>query len=133
MKYYVIYYTHFDKVHYFFFQFLINNESLKSVLAIILTLGNFMNGGNMARGQADGFGLEILAKLKDVKSKDNQVTLLHFIIRTYMKRLDDPLLPNLPLPIPEPGDIDRAATVNFDDVHRDLEKIQKQLKGNHVY
>lgn len=28
-----------------------------------------MNGGNMQRGQADGFGLEILAKLKDVKSK----------------------------------------------------------------
>lgn len=26
-----------------------------------------MNGGNMQRGQADGFGLEILSKLRDVK------------------------------------------------------------------
>lgn len=26
-----------------------------------------MNGGNRQRGQADGFGLEILAKLRDVK------------------------------------------------------------------
>lgn len=46
-----------------------SSESLKTILGIILALGNYMNGGNMQRGQADGFGLEILAKLKDVKSK----------------------------------------------------------------
>lgn len=40
---------------------------MKKLFAIILTLGNYMNGGNGQRGQADGFGLEILAKLKDVK------------------------------------------------------------------
>jgi hypothetical protein len=44
-----------------------------------------MNGGNRTRGQADGFGLEILARLRDVKSKDSSVTLLHFIVRAYMK------------------------------------------------
>lgn len=43
------------------------SESLKKLFAIILTLGNYMNGGNGQRGQADGFGLEILSKLKDVK------------------------------------------------------------------
>lgn len=42
---------------------------MKKVIAIILALGNFMNGGNLQRGQADGFGLDILPKLKDVKSK----------------------------------------------------------------
>lgn len=46
-----------------------SSQSLKRVLSIILAFGNFMNGGNRQRGQADGFGLEILAKLKDVKSK----------------------------------------------------------------
>lgn len=51
------------------FQFLMTSESLKKVLAIILALGNYMNGGNRQRGQADGFGLEILPKLRDVKSK----------------------------------------------------------------
>lgn len=66
-------------------QFLTTSESLKTVLAIILALGNYMNGGNRTRGQADGFGLEILAKLRDVKSKDSSVTLLHFIVRAYMK------------------------------------------------
>jgi formin 2 len=61
------------------------SESLKTVLSLILALGNFMNGGNRARGQADGFGLEILAKLRDVKSKDNSITLLHYIVRAYIK------------------------------------------------
>lgn len=32
-----------------------------------------MNGGNGQRGQADGFGLEILAKLKDVKVSKNKI------------------------------------------------------------
>lgn len=88
-----------------------------------------MNGGNMSRGQADGFGLEILAKLKDVKSKDSQVTLLHFIVRTYMSDLDSLSLTTLPLPIPEPEDIRRAAFVNFDEAAIDLQKLQKNLEG----
>jgi len=109
-------------------QFLTTSKSLKTVLAIILTLGNYMNGGNRTRGQADGFGLEILAKLRDVKSKDSSVTLLHFIVRAYMKqKCEDPLSPGLALPIPEPGDIDRASAVHFDDVGGDLQKLQKEL------
>lgn len=109
-------------------QFLTNSTELKEVLAIILTLGNYMNGGNLTRGQADGFGLEILSKLKDVKSKDSSITLLHFIVQSYIKKIV-PFSPNIPLPIPEPGDIKRAATVNFDDVKADLDKLTKQLQG----
>jgi len=54
------------------------SESLKKVLAIILALGNYMNGGNRQRGQADGFGLEILPKLRDVKSKGEKNILFMF-------------------------------------------------------
>lgn len=43
--------------------------SVKEILGLILAFGNYMNGGNRTRGQADGFGLEILPKLKDVKSR----------------------------------------------------------------
>ncbi|XP_044733985.1 protein cappuccino-like isoform X2 [Chrysoperla carnea] len=107
--------------------FLTNKESLKSVLAIILTLGNYMNGGNRTRGQADGFGLEILSKLRDVKSKDSSVTLLHFIIRTYIEKCDEQNAANIPLPIPEPGDVDRASAVNFDDIKADLKKLNDQI------
>lgn len=38
-------------------------------MGLVLAMGNHMNGGNRTRGQADGFGLEILPKLKDVKSR----------------------------------------------------------------
>ncbi|RZB39864.1 formin-2 [Asbolus verrucosus] len=110
-------------------EYLVNSEELKEVFAIILTLGNYMNGGNMARGQADGFGLEILSKLKDVKSKDNKITLLHYIVKLYMRKIENPFEPNVVLPIPEPGDIKRAASVNFDDVKADLQKLEKQLSG----
>lgn len=83
----------------------------------------------MTRGQADGFGLEILSKLKDVKSKDSQVTLLHFVVRVYIKKIENPFLPSISLPIPEPEDIRRAASVNFDDASADLHKLSKQLEG----
>ncbi|XP_045473458.1 formin-like isoform X3 [Harmonia axyridis] len=109
--------------------FLVSSKELKRLLAIILTLGNYMNGGNVTRGQADGFGLEILGKLKDVKSKDSRITLLHYIVRMYLKSEDNPFDSNLVLPIPQPGDIKRAASVNFDDIKVDLQKLRKQLEG----
>lgn len=49
-------------------QMLQASETVKKVLGLILAFGNFMNGGNRTRGQADGFSLDILPKLKDVKS-----------------------------------------------------------------
>ncbi|KAF2894360.1 hypothetical protein ILUMI_11812 [Ignelater luminosus] len=64
--------------------------------------------------------------LKDVKSKDSQITLLHFnIVRTYMKKLDSLLL--VTLSVPELENIKRASGVNFDEVTVDLQKLQKNL------
>ncbi|CDQ92490.1 unnamed protein product [Oncorhynchus mykiss] len=48
---------------------LLETSSVREVMGLVLALGNHMNGGNRTRGQADGFGLEILPKLKDVKSR----------------------------------------------------------------
>ncbi|XP_030027501.2 formin-2 isoform X2 [Manduca sexta] len=110
-------------------EFLTTSESLKKLFAIILTLGNYMNGGNGQRGQADGFGLEILAKLKDVKSKQSNVTLLHFIVRTYMRRCGGALSGACALPVPEPGDVARAAALDFNDVAAHLNDLDKQLKA----
>lgn len=63
-------------------------DSIAQVFSIILTLGNYMNGGNRERGQADGFGLEILPKLKDVKGKAEArtPTLLHYIVSVYIDK-----------------------------------------------
>lgn len=45
-----------------------SNKSVMRILGLVLAFGNYMNGGNRSRGQADGFTLDILPKLKDVKS-----------------------------------------------------------------
>lgn len=49
-------------------QALQSGPEVMQVLGLVLAFGNFMNGGNRTRGQADGFALDILPKLKDVKS-----------------------------------------------------------------
>lgn len=49
-------------------QTLQGSPSVLRVLGLVLAFGNLMNGGNRSRGQADGFTLDILPKLKDVKS-----------------------------------------------------------------
>ncbi|BFF96336.1 protein cappuccino [Drosophila madeirensis] len=110
-------------------QQLIDSEDLKLVFSIILTLGNYMNGGNRQRGQADGFNLDILGKLKDVKSKERQTTLLHFIVRTYIaQRRKEGVHPlDIRLPIPEPADVERAAQIKFEDVEKHINELKKKF------
>jgi formin 2 len=55
------------------------------------------------------------------------------IIYCLKQKCEDPLSPGLALPVPEPGDIDRAVTVHFDDVDGDLQKLQKELTGMKSY
>ena len=52
--------------------------NLQRVLSLILTFGNVMNGTNPQRGQADGFHIEILPKIKDVKSAVRTLPLFCF-------------------------------------------------------
>ena len=50
-------------------QMLTSGAAIKHIFGLILALGNYMNGGSRTRGQADGFELDILPKLKDYKAK----------------------------------------------------------------
>lgn len=116
-------------------EFLLENDGLKEVFSIILTLGNFMNGGNRQRGQADGFGLEILGKLKDVKSKDPKITLLHFIVKTYIERCRKGgcAISDLVLPIPAPNDVDKSLSIDFDECKLQLKALQMKVEGKPVW
>ncbi|MCQ2816105.1 MAG: hypothetical protein MJ252_02455 [archaeon] len=55
-----------------------NNEILKKFFAYILTVGNILNGGT-AKGQADGFNLDVLPKLSSIKDANGK-NILTFII-----------------------------------------------------
>ncbi|XP_067320932.1 formin-2 isoform X1 [Anolis sagrei] len=111
-------------------------ETLKSgsgvmqVLGLVLAFGNYMNGGNRTRGQADGFGLDILPKLKDVKSSDNSRSLLSYIVSYYLRNFDeDAGKEQCTFPLPEPQDLFQASQLKFEEFQKDLRKLKKDLKA----
>ncbi|GMF54014.1 unnamed protein product [Phytophthora fragariaefolia] len=56
------------------------SSELKTILLVILQIGNKMNHGT-ARGGAKGFRLNDLTKLVQLKSVDKSITLLHYVAR----------------------------------------------------
>ncbi|XP_062980406.1 formin-2 [Elgaria multicarinata webbii] len=111
-------------------------ETLKSgsgvmrVLGLVLAFGNYMNGGNRTRGQADGFGLDILPKLKDVKSSDNSRSLLSYIVSYYLRNFDeDAGKEQCIFPLPEPQDLFQASQLKFEEFQKDLRKLKKDLRA----
>ncbi|KAM6956584.1 uncharacterized protein fmn2a [Aplochiton taeniatus] len=104
--------------------------SVSQVLGLVLAFGNFMNGGNRSRGQADGFTLDILPKLKDVKSSDNSQCLLTYIVAYYLRHFDeDAGRDTCVYPLPEPQDLFQASQMKFEDFQRDLRKLRKDLNA----
>ncbi|KAB5562488.1 hypothetical protein PHYPO_G00018370 [Pangasianodon hypophthalmus] len=107
---------------------LLESSSVKEVIGLVLAFGNYMNGGNRTRGQADGFGLEILPKLKDVKSRDNRISLVDYVVSYYLRNLDkDAGTDKSIFPLPEPQDFFLAAQVKFDDILKDMRKLKRDL------
>ena len=56
-----------------------DSDRLHTTLQVILRLGNYMNGGTHS-GQAYGFKLCTLGKLKSTKASDNKTTLFHYVL-----------------------------------------------------
>ncbi|XP_009688248.1 formin-1 isoform X2 [Struthio camelus] len=108
---------------------LLNMTSVKEILGLILAFGNYMNGGNRTRGQADGFGLEILPKLKDVKSRDNGINLVDYVVMYYLRHCDKEAGTDKSIfPLPEPQDFFQAAQVKFEELIKDLRKLKRDLE-----
>nr|XP_058908827.1 formin-2 [Kogia breviceps] len=107
-----------------------NGSGVMQVLGLVLAFGNYMNGGNKTRGQADGFGLDILPKLKDVKSSDNSRSLLSYIVSYYLRNFDeDAGKEQCVFPLPEPQDLFQASQMKFEDFQKDLRKLKKDLRA----
>nr|XP_061794422.1 formin-2-like [Nerophis lumbriciformis] len=105
-----------------------SGKCVLQVLGLVLAFGNFMNGGNRTRGQADGFTLDILPKLKDVKSSDNSQSLLSYVVAYYMRHFDENAGRETCIyPLPEPHDLFQASQMKFEDFQKDLRKLKKDL------
>ncbi|KAI3367812.1 hypothetical protein L3Q82_026649 [Scortum barcoo] len=109
-------------------KYLLECNSVRDVMGLVLAFGNYMNGGNRTRGQADGFGLEILPKLKDVKSRDNRMNLVDYVALYYLRNFDKHAGTDKSVfPLPEPQDFFQASQVKFDDLTKDIRKLKKDL------
>jgi len=64
---------------------IMSSEKLHAVLDTVLTIGNIMNEGTRAGG-ASGFKLESLMKLTETKSTDGKMTVLDYIVMTFVAK-----------------------------------------------
>nr|XP_061798857.1 formin-1-like [Nerophis lumbriciformis] len=107
---------------------LLECKRVREVMGLVLAFGNYMNGGNRTRGQADGFSLEILPKLKDVKSRDSHISLVDYVVLSYLRNFDSNAGTDKSVyPLLEPQDLLQAAQVKFEDLSKDLRKLKKEL------
>ncbi|KAL5009280.1 hypothetical protein ScPMuIL_014861 [Solemya velum] len=114
---------------------LMKGSTVRHILGIVLAMGNYMNGGNRTRGQADGFMLDILPKLRDVKSKDNRMNLIQYLVASYVakyEKKEDSGTDKIKLPIPDTSDISQASLVNFEDIEKELRRIKKDFDSAEI-
>ena len=77
------------EIFYICFDSIIKNEHFNKFLEIILAHGNYLNGTTM-RGGAFGFKLSSLAKIAEMKTKDNKSNLLNYIVEFIIDDLKQP-------------------------------------------
>ncbi|XP_029142570.1 protein diaphanous homolog 1 [Protobothrops mucrosquamatus] len=98
-----------------------NSENFGSLLSIILLVGNYMNSGSMNAG-AFGFNISFLCKLRDTKSTDQKMTLLHFLAETCELHYPDIL--NFP---DELIHVEKACQVSAEILRKNLDQMNKQI------
>ncbi|KAI3383627.1 hypothetical protein SNEBB_000014 [Seison nebaliae] len=114
-----------------------NDINIKNVLQLILIYGNYMNGGNRMRGEAEAFNVNILTQLKDIKSRNNDMSFIQYIVKLFIKKYqhisidetanENEILRETVFPLPEPGDLDLVRHVEFNQLEKDLEQIQLKI------
>eukprot|EP00298_Acanthocystis_sp_HF-20_P010127 c18694_g1_i1.p1 GENE.c18694_g1_i1~~c18694_g1_i1.p1 ORF type:complete len:497 (-),score=209.05 c18694_g1_i1:63-1457(-) len=100
-----------------------NSAEFKRILCIVLAVGNTLNAGSN-RGEAYGFKLETLTKLKDTKTSEKDVHLLHFIalkISELEKEFELNLLKAMP-------HVEAASKLYLDELKKDFAAIQSASK-----
>jgi hypothetical protein len=62
---------------------------LKTVLSVVLAVGNFMNGGSSR--VAEAVTIDSIIKFNTIKANDNKQTLLHFVVKQLKAKYSDAL------------------------------------------
>ncbi|XP_039339177.1 protein diaphanous homolog 1 isoform X1 [Mauremys reevesii] len=97
------------------------SKSFSSLLEITLLVGNFMNAGSRNAG-AFGFNISFLCKLRDTKSTDQKLTLLHFLAERCEQQYPDIMkFPD------ELIHVEKASRVSAENLQKNLDQMKKQI------
>uniref|UniRef100_A0A8C3XLD3 Diaphanous related formin 1 n=1 Tax=Chelydra serpentina TaxID=8475 RepID=A0A8C3XLD3_CHESE len=97
------------------------SKSFSSLLEITLLVGNFMNAGSRNAG-AFGFNISFLCKLRDTKSTDQKLTLLHFLTELCEQQYPDVMkFPD------ELIHVEKASRVSAENLQKNLDQMRKQI------
>ncbi|XP_042317758.1 LOW QUALITY PROTEIN: protein diaphanous homolog 1 [Sceloporus undulatus] len=97
------------------------SENFSNLLSIILLVGNYMNSGSMNAG-AFGFNISFLCKLRDTKSADQKLTLLHFLAEICEQQHPEVLMfPD------ELIHVEKACQVSAENLRKSLDLMKKQI------
>eukprot|EP01027_Heterolobosea_sp_BB2_P013115 GEZU01018954.1.p1 GENE.GEZU01018954.1~~GEZU01018954.1.p1 ORF type:complete len:357 (+),score=105.53 GEZU01018954.1:76-1146(+) len=99
------------------------SKKFLKLLEIILAVGNFLNAKSQANGNAYGFKMSTLLKIKDTKSADNSITLLQYIA-SYVESKYPQLLDLTD----EIGHVQPATRTSIPVIQDELNKLKKGLQ-----
>ncbi|KNE54374.1 hypothetical protein AMAG_17661 [Allomyces macrogynus ATCC 38327] len=91
-----------------------SSMALKKTLRIVLQVGNFMNSGSF-RGNAQGFNIDFLMRLGDIKANGSKQTLLHYlasVLKADVQTLESDL-----------ASLDKAARVSLVTLQQDVREL----------
>ncbi|XP_067423048.1 protein diaphanous homolog 1 isoform X3 [Emydura macquarii macquarii] len=97
------------------------SQSFSNLLEITLLVGNYMNAGSRNAG-AFGFNISFLCKLRDTKSSDQKLTLLHFLAD-----LCEQKYPDIMKFLDELIHVEKASRVSAENLQKNLDQMKKQI------
>ncbi|XP_078116740.1 protein diaphanous homolog 1 isoform X2 [Sander vitreus] len=102
---------------------LCKSQNFTKLLEIILLVGNYMNSGSR-NGNAFGFSISYLCKLRDTKSADLKQTLLHFLADVCKEQYPDVMGFT-----DELIHVEKASRVSAETLQKNLELMGRQIKS----
>ena len=102
----------------------VKSECLVRVLETVLQIGNIMNEGTRTGGAA-GFKFESLLKLTQTKSTDGKMTVLDYLVRTFMAKAERHVL-DLAAEFPEVQD---ASKLLVNDMLNEVRSLKANLEN----
>ncbi|XP_038078299.1 FH1/FH2 domain-containing protein 1-like isoform X13 [Patiria miniata] len=97
-----------------------NNKTFRHILSMLLAVGNFLNGA-----QVQGFHIDYLAKVPDIKDTVHKQSLLYHLCGMVIEQFPD----STDL-FSELASISRCAKVDFEVLETNLQKMEEQCKAS---